>query len=385
MNILRLVFLNALRHKLRTALTIMGIAVAVLAFGLLRTVIGAWYTGVASAAPDRLVSRSKISITFTLPIAQKEKIARVPGVEGVTFGTWFGGVYKDPKNFFAQVAIEGPVTFAFFPEILVDPEAVKTFGAERNAAIVGSALAERFGWKVGDTVRLVGTIYPGDWDFVIRGIYRGRDEATDVGTFYFNWNTIEQRMAQESPGRMGQIGWWIIKIDDPARAATISKAVDTEFDNSSDETLTETEAAFQQSFVAMAGTIIVSLQIISVLIVGVILLVAANTMAMTARERLSEYAVLKTLGFGAGHILGLIAGESLMIAGLGGVLGVLLLFPAVEGVAQGLKAWFPAFPVDPATFVLAAVAAFVVGALAAVFPAWRAMKVSIVDGLRRID
>jgi len=385
MNIFGLILKNALRHRLRTMLTIGGIAVAILAFGLLRTVIAAWYAGVENAAPDRLVSRSKISITFTLPVAQKEKIARVPRVVGVTHGTWFGGIYKDPKNFFANIALESAESFAFFPELLVEPEALKAFAAERNAAIVGSALVDRFKWKIGDVIRLNGTIYPGDWDFVIRGIYRGRDEGTDVGTFYFNWNTIEQRMEQESPGRTGQIGWWIIKIDDPARAATISKAVDSEFDNSSDETLTETEAAFAQSFVAMSGTIITSLQIISLLIVGVILLVAANTMAMTARERISEYAVLKTLGFGPRHILGLIAGESLAIAALGGALGLLLLVPVIRGVGTALRAWFPAFPVAPATLITAAAAAVLVGVLAALFPSWRAVRVSIVDGLRRVD
>jgi putative ABC transport system permease protein len=177
----------------------------------------------------------------------------------------------------------------------------------------------------------------------------------------------------------------VIKIDDPARAATISKAVDAEFENSADETLTETEAAFAQSFVAMAGTIIASLQVISVLVIGVILLVLANTMAMTARERISEYAVLKTLGFGPGRILGLIAGESLLIAGMGGILGLVLLVPILTGVGAALRAWFPAFPVDPRTYPLALGAAVVVGILAAVFPSWRAMRVSIVDGLRRVE
>jgi putative ABC transport system permease protein len=385
MNIFVLVFKNAMRHRLRTVLTICGVAVAVLAFGLLRTVITAWHLGVKAAAPDRLITRSRISITFTLPVAQRPRIERVPGVLGVTSGTWFGGVYKDPKNFFAQIALEGPDSFRFFPEYLVEPEVLAAFGTERNAAIVGTTLAARFGWKVGDAVRLQGTIYPGDWDFVIRGIYRGREPSTDTGQFFFNWNYIEQRMQRDSPERVGQVGWWVIRIDDPARAAAISQAVDAEFDNSADETLTETEAAFAQSFVAMAGTIIASLEVMSVLLIGVILLVAGNTMAMTARERTSEHAVLKALGFGLGRILGLVAGESLLIAGLGGGLGILLLFPTVRGVAGALRAWFPAFPVDPRTFALALGAALLVGLLAAVFPVWRAVAMPIATGLRRID
>ena len=385
MNILVLVFKNVMRHRLRSVLTICGIAVAVLAFGLLRTVITAWYLGVEAAAPDRLVTRSKISITFTLPVAQKQRIERIPGVQAVTHCSWFGGVYKDPKNFFAQIALESAETFKLFPEYIVEPEALAAFAAERNAAIVGTTLAQRFGWKVGDTIRLQGTIYPGDWDFVIRGIYTGRDTGTDTGQFFFNWQSIEQRMAQETPGRVGQIGWWVVKIDEPARAATICKAIDAEFDNSADETLSETEAAFAQSFVAMAGTIVRSLEIMSVLLIGVILLVAGNTMAMTVRERTAEYAVLKTLGFGAGRILGLVAGESLAIAGLGGAVGLALLFPTVKGVATVLRAWFPAFPVDPPTFALALGAALLVGLLAAVFPVWRAVAMPIAVGLRRID
>jgi putative ABC transport system permease protein len=385
MAILRLVLRNALRHKLRTALTAGGIGAALLAFGLLRTVISAWYAGVDQAAPDRLVTRSRISITFTLPVSQKEKIEKVPGVLGVTHGCWFGGVYKDPKEFFAQIALENAETFDFFPEYIVDPEALRAFAAERNAAIVGETLVSRFGWKIGDVVRLKGTIYPGDWDFVIRGIYRGRDEETDTGQFFFNYQYIDQRMREDAPVRAGQIGWWVIKIDDPSRAAAISKAVDDLFRNSADETLTETEAAFAQSFVAMAGTIILALQVISFLVVGIILLVAANTMAMTVRERTSEHAVLRTLGFGPGRLIGLIAGESLMIAALGGVVGILLMFPVLSAVGSALRSWFPAFPITVRTFAMAGAAAFMVGALAAVFPVWRALSLPIASGLRRVD
>jgi putative ABC transport system permease protein len=385
MRILRLVLLNAFRHRLRTMLTVAGIAVAILAFGLLRTVVSAWYAGVAQAAPDRLISRSRISITFTLPVSQRERITRIPGVVGVTHGNWFGGVYKDPKNFFAQIALEGASSFEFYPEYLVAPDALAAFAAERNAAIVGEGLMTRFGWKVGDVILIQGTIYPGDWDFVIRGAYRGRETTTDDSQFFFNYQYIEQRMLEETPARAGQVGWWVIKIGDPVRAATISKAVDAEFRNSADETLTETEAAFQQSFVAMAGTIILALKVISFLVVGIILLVAANTMAMTARERTSEYAVLKTLGFGPGRIVGLIGGESLMIAGLGGGLGILLMFPLLNAVGRVLSAWFPAFPVTVTTYALAAAAAFAVGVLAAIFPSWRAVSVPIAKGLRRVD
>ncbi len=384
MRVFKLILKNTMRHKLRTTLTVLGIAAAITLFGLLRAFISAWHAGVSQAAPDRLITRSKISITFTLPLAQKQKIERIPGVQAVTFGSWFGGYYKDPKDFFAQIAYEGTESFKLYPEFVVDSSALNAFARQRNAAIVGTALMERFGWKVGDAVQLTGMIYPGKWDFVIVGAYSGRTETTDVAQFLFRWDYIDQRMQEVSPMRAGQVGWWVIKIANPSQAASICAAVDKEFDNSADETLTETEAAFQQSFVAMSGTIIFSLEVISLLVIGIVLLVAANTMAMTARERISEYAVLKTLGFGGFHIIGLIAGESLIIACLGGVVGVLLLFPILGGVGAELRAWFPAFLIDPMTYPLAATASIVVGLLAAVFPAWQAMRVSIADGLRRI-
>lgn len=384
MRVFKLIYMNALRHKLRSGLTVLGIAVAIMAFGLLRTVVSAWYLGVNQAAPDRLITRSKNGITFTLPLAQKQVIERIPGVAAVSYSAWFGGFYKDPKDFFPQIAIEGAHGLELYPEFIVDTATRNAFAREPNAAIVGKVTMDRFGWKIGDAVQLTGMIYPGSWDFVIRGIYTGRTEGTDVSQFLFNWNYIDQRMQVEMPARAGQVGWYVIKIDDPAKAAAVSAAVDKEFENSSDATLTETEAAFQQSFVAMAGTIVFSLQVISFLVIGIILLVAANTMAMTARERISEYAVLKTLGFSGKHILGLIAGESLLLSCLGGLVGIIFMIPLLQGVGTALKQWFPAFPIDPRTYPLAAVTAVLVGLLAAVFPAWKAIRVSIVNGLRRI-
>lgn len=384
MRVFKLIFHNALRHKLRTCLTILGIAVAVLLLALVRTFIAAWYAGVSQSAPDRLVTTSKINITFTLPLAQKQKIEQIPGVKQVAHGTWFGGIYKDPKEFFAQFAFEGSDMFKLYPEFIVDSATMHAWEAQRNAAIVGVETMTRFGWKVGDVVPLKGTIYPGDWDFVIVGTYTGRTETTDDSQFIFHWEYIDQRMLSEWPERAGQVGWWVVKIDDPARAATVSRAIDATFDNSADETLTQTEAAFQQSFVAMSGTIIFSLQVISILVVGIILLVAANTMAMTARERLSEYAVMKTLGFSGGHLVGLIGGESLLIAILGGAVGIAATFPVTQGVAAALRAWFPVFPVETKTIIIAASAAIGCGFVAALFPSARAVHMRIVDGLRRV-
>jgi putative ABC transport system permease protein len=384
MRVFGLIFKNTLRHKLRTALTILGIGVAILLLGLVRTFIAAWYSGVSQSAPDRLVTTSKINITFTLPISQKEKIERIPGVKQVAHGTWFGGIYKDPKNFFAQFAFEDAGMFHLYPEFIVDSATMHAWETQRNAVIVGVETMTRFGWKVGDIVRLQGTIYPGDWDFLIVGTYTGRTETTDDSQFIFRWDYIEQRMEKEWPARAGEVGWWVVKIDDPARSAAISKAIDAEFDNSADETKTQTEAAFQQSFVAMSGTIIISLQVISILVVGIILLVAANTMAMTARERLSEYAVMKTLGFSGGHLFGLIGGESMLIAFLGGVVGIAAIFPVAHGISIALRAFFPVFPIEAKTLIIAAFSALGCGIVAAVFPVTRAVRMRIVDGLRRV-
>lgn len=384
MRLFRLIFGNALRHKLRTALTILGIGVAVLLFGLVRTFIAAWHAGVEQSAPDRLITTSKINITFTLPLAQKQRIERIPGVQQVGHGTWFGGIYQDPKNFFAQFAYENSDIFRMYPEFIIDSATITAWNAQRNGVIVGTETMARFGWNVGQTVPLKGTIYPGDWDFVIVGTYSGRTELTDDSQFIFHWDYIDQRLQQEWPERAGQVGWWVIKLEDASQATAVSKAVDTEFDNSADETLTQTEAQFQQSFVAMSGTIILVLQMISGLVIGIILLVAANTMAMTARERMTEYAVLKTLGFTPGHLVGLIGGESILIAALGGVAGLLMMFPIIKGIAVMMRSWFPVFPIETQMLVIASASVIVVGALAAVLPASRAIRISIVDGLRRV-
>ena len=384
MRILTLIFRNATRHKLRTVLTILGIGVAVLLFGLVRTFIAAWYAGVEQSAPDRLITTSKINITFTLPLAQKQKIERIAGVERVGHGTWFGGTYQDPKNFFAQFAFENSDMFRMYPEFILDSATITAWNAQRNAVIVGTETMERFGWIVGQKVPLKGTIYPGDWDFLIVGTYSGRTELTDDSQFIFHWDYIDQRLQLEWPERAGQVGWWVVKLDDASRATAVSSAIDTEFDNSADETLTQTEAQFQQSFVAMSGTIILVLQAISGLVIGIILLVAANTMAMTARERMSEYAILKTLGFTPRYLVTLIGGESVLIAALGGVAGLLMMFPIIKGIAIAMRSWFPIFPIETEMLVIACVSVIVVGALAAIIPAARAIRISIVDGLRRV-
>jgi putative ABC transport system permease protein len=385
MKVFKLIARNALRHKLRTFLTILGLALAVMAFGLIRTFISAWYAGAQASAPDRLITRSLISIIFTLPLAYEEQLTKIDGVKEVAYANWFGGIYVDPKNFFAQYAVEHEDFFDIYPEFIVPSEQMEAFKGERSAAIVGRRLADRFGWKLGDKISLIGTIFPGDWDFVIRGIYTGRDEVTDETAFIFRYDYLDERMKLETPGRAGQVGWYVIKISDPGRSSEISAAIDARFKNSLAETITETEKEFQMSFIQMASAIIIGLRIVSYLIIGVILLVLANTMAMTARERTSEHAFLRTLGFRKFHLVGLILGESLAMAFAGGLIGIGLMTMVAKVVAVAISQFFPVFKADLLTYFVCLAIAIAVGLAASLFPIQRATRIKIVDGLRVVD
>ena len=385
MKVFKLIFKNALRHKLRTILTIIGIAIAVMAFGLLRTVVTAWSAGVEASAANRLITRQAVSFIFPLPYSYRHQIAKIPGVDKVTFANWFGGVYIDKNQFFARMAVDAETNFDLYPEFLVPPDQLTTFKRERNSCVIGSDLAQRYKLKLGDEMQMDGDIYPGKWNFVVRGIYLPRDKSTDATQMFFHWQYVDERMRQDDPGRAGNVGWYVIRISDPANAGIIAEQVDALFKNSRAETKTETERAFQQGFVAAAGAFITAMNFMSFVIIGIILLVVGNTMIMSARERTREYAVFKTLGFSAGHLVGLILGESLFISVLGGGLGLLVTFPFVAGFAAVVpKGFFPVFNIEPVTVILAVSSALLVGLLASIFPIQRALGTKIVDGLRHI-
>jgi putative ABC transport system permease protein len=385
MKVFKLIFKNALRHKLRTALTIVGIAIAVMAFGLLRTVVTAWSAGVQASAANRLITRQAVSFIFPLPYSYRDQIAKIPGVSGVTFANWFGGTYIDKNQFFARMAVDAETNFDLYPEFLISPDELAAFKRERNSCVLGFELAKRYNLKIGDEMQMDGDIYPGRWTFVVRGIYQPRDKSTDATQMFFHWQYLDERMKQDTPNRSGDVGWYVVRISDPSRSAVISDEIDALFKNSRAETKTETERAFQQGFVASAGAIITAMKFISFVIIGIILLVVGNTMIMSARERTREYAVFKTLGFSAGHLVGLILGESLLISALGGGLGLFVTYPFIAGFAAVVpKGFFPVFNVEPITVVLAASSALLVGILAALFPIQRALGTKIVDGLRHI-
>ncbi|OGU36396.1 MAG: ABC transporter ATP-binding protein [Ignavibacteria bacterium GWB2_35_6b] len=383
MKVLKLILKNSLRHKLRTLLTIFGIAIAVIAFGILRTVVTAWYAGVEASAADRLITRQAVSFIFPLPYTYRDKIANVPGVEKVTFATWFSGVYIDKNQFFPRLAVDPETIFDVYPEWVLTKEEKETFIKERNSCIVGADIAKMYNLKIGNAMTLEGDIYPGEWQFIIRGIYQPRDKTTDGTGMFFHWEYVNERMKIESPTRAGNIGWYIVKISDPGKSAEISTQIDALFKNSNAETKTETERAFQQGFLASTSAIITAMNFMSFVIIGIIMLVLGNTMIMSARERTREYAVMKTLGFSAKHLTGLILGESMFISFLGGGLGLFLLFPLIEGFSQVIpKNFFPIFNLENITVVLAVSSAVLIGIVSAIFPIQKALRTKIVDGFR---
>jgi putative ABC transport system permease protein len=383
----KIVLKNLFRHRLRTILTMLGIATAVMAFGLIRTIVGAWNAGVEASAANRMITRHSVSFIFPVPLPYRQTIARVPNVAAVSWANWFGGVYGDPndfKNFWPRLAVDPETYFDLYPEFQLPPDQLAAFKKERNAAVIGRKLAQQHGFKIGDVITMEGDIFPGRWEWVVRGIYTGRDQTVDETQMFFQWNYLYEQVRAREPGRPVDAGWYILRVQPADAMPQVAAAIDQQFVNSRAPTKTESEKAFQQSFVAMSSAIITSLQVISVVIVGIILLVLANTILMAVRERTREYAVLKTLGFTARHLVALIFGESLLIALCGGLLGLALTFPMVAGFGKALPTFFPIINVAPLTIGLALGAALIAGAVAAFFPATRVVRMPIVAGLRTV-
>ncbi|HUJ00953.1 MAG TPA: FtsX-like permease family protein [Usitatibacter sp.] len=386
MHYLKLVLKNLFRHRLRSALTVTGLVVAILAFGLLQTVVQAWYAGADMASASRLITRNATSLVFPLPIYYRERIKAIDGVKAVAVSNWFGGIYKDQSygNFFPQFAVDDEVWFDLFPEFRTRPEELLAWKKDQQGAMVGRQLADEHGFKVGDTIPIKGTIFPGVWEFHVDGIFEPRDDATITRQMYFHWDYLNEQMKKLFPKRAEYAGLFVVQIADPGRAAEISQAIDKEFRNSLAETLTETEKAFQLGFVAQTETIVMAVRVVSFVVILIIFAVVANTMAMTARERLSEYATLKALGFDPAFVAALILGESVALTTLGGILGIALTFPVAAAFKSLLSAVFPVFNVAPQTVALQALAALGVGLAAGLLPSIRAARVRIVEGLRYI-
>jgi putative ABC transport system permease protein len=384
MFVFRLLLKNAFRHKLRTLLTMVGLVVAVCAFGFLRTIVDAWYAGAEASSSTRLVVRSATSLTVPLPLAYAERLRAVDGISGVSWSNWFGGIYITERNFFPQFAVDPVRYLALYPEFVVSDDARTAWLRDRQGVLVGRKLANKFGWKVGDQIPLRGTIYSGTWTFTLRGIYEGAEASVDENQMLMHWAFINETARARYPKRGDFVGVYVVGIRDPNNAAVISQRIDAQFKNSLAETMTETEKAFQLGFVSMSEAILVALQAVSLIIIVIIMAVMANTMAMTARERLAEYATLKALGFPPGFVVRLLFGESLLIAVAGGLLGILLTVPLAAAFAGFAGTLFPSFRVSGLTMALQAGAALGVGIVAAAWPAWRMSRIDIVAGLRHV-
>ena len=381
---LKLVFKNVFRAKLRSLLTITGLVIAIVAFGLLQTVVDAWFAGANASSANRMITRNAISLVFPMPTYYRERMRSIEGVKSISLLNWFGGIYKEPRNFFPQFAVDHENFFEMYPEFLMPDEQLLAFKRDRQGAAVGRRLADEFGWKIGDTIPIRGTIFPGTWNFTLRAIFDGKDETTITRQFYFHWDYINEYLKQKFPKRGDQIGTFVVEVKDPSRVADIGRAIDAEFKNSLAETLTETEKAFQLGFVAQSEAIVVAIRIVSFVVIFIIMAVVANTMAMTARERLAEYATLKALGFSPGFVAALIFGEAMMLSLIGAGIGILLSIPVAKAFGIATQAVFAVFKISPATFGLQLACAVAVGFVAALVPSWRSARIKIVDGLRHV-
>jgi putative ABC transport system permease protein len=381
---LKLTWRNTIRHPLRAGLTICGLAVAVLAFCLLRSVLAAWYAGVEASSPVRLVTRNAVSLMFPLPLAYLPKIQAVPGVVRAPYAYWFEGIYIDKKNFFPQFAASLPGYLDAYPEFLMPEDQKLALIQDRRGAVAGRKLAARFGWRVGDAIVLKGTYFPGEYRLVLRAIYKGQYPNTDETLLFFHWDYLNETLKKIAPDLADKVGWYLIQVARPDLAVPVATRIDAAFKNSLAETLTETEAAFQMSFVEMSSAILVAIQVVSWVVIGVILGVLANTMAMNARERLGEYAALKTMGFKAHHLVSLILGESLLLSLVGGLLGLALSFPAVRVFPPEVTQYFPGLEVSRTTATLGMLVSLTVGLLAGIIPAWQASRVQIATALRKV-
>jgi len=378
MSVGRLIWANLFRNKKRTILTMASVTVAFFLFGALRSVITTLDAAAEVGSEARLVSSNASGITFPLPEAHAARLEAVPGITSVTWANWFGGYYRDPQDFFAQFAIKANTYLPMYPEIGISAGDADAFMRERTAAIVGVGLLEKYGWQVGQTIVLQGTIIPGDWEFTIRAAYTPTNPSFGDQMMFFHYEYLYER----SDGQMSP-GWFVLRLDDPDRAAEVAATIDAMFENSAAPTKTETERAFQTGFVTMWGNIGFLVRAIGTAVFFAILFVAANTMMMAVRERVGEIAVLKTLGFRNGTLSWLIVIESMLIALVGGLVGLGLAKVAFMGKTP-LDTFFPGFGVTRGTIGFGLLLAFLLGIVSGAIPALQSARLSVVSALRRV-
>ena len=382
MKFLPLIWKNIWRKKFRTVFTLLSIFIAFLLFGILMTIRMAFSFGVQVAGLDRLILIHKVSLIMPLPLSYQTRLQQTDGVELVTHQSWFGGIYQEPSNFFANMAVDPEPFMKIYQEFLVPPDQVKAWLADRQGAIVGRDLADRFNWKIGDRVPLIGTIFPPrdggqTWEFNIVGIYDGAD-TVDKTNFFFRYDYLDENRTEGQ----GSVGWYVVKIADPSRAVELSRTFDEMFANSTAETKTTTEKGFVEGFAKQIGDVSTIMIAISSTVLFMFGLVAASTMAQSVRERTSEFAVLKTLGFSDGSILALVLAESLFIAFTGGLLGLGLAWLFVQN-GDPTNGMLPIFILPARELTIGVGLMVLMGLLAGVMPALGAMRLRITDALRR--
>lgn len=378
---------NVLRNKFRSGLTVAGVAVAVLGFVLMRTILYAWTVAAEAAAKDRVATRHKVTFVMAVPKNYAEKIRTVPGVKSATWLNWFGAKFPGRESeFFANMAADSDTFLDVYDEVVVSPEAKKAWQENKRGALVGDNLARRMGWKVGDRVTLVGTIFPGDWEFEISGIYTASRKSIDNASFFFRWDYMNDALPKV---RQDQVGWIVARVDDAARTAEISAAIDKIFDDRDPQTITMSERALQLSFMGAFSAVLKAVDVISLVILVIMMLILGNTIAMGVRERTSEYAVLRAIGFLPHHVVTFVLGEAIVIGLIGGLTGLVLAYLIVQNMIgrfleENMGSWFPYFNIDSATAIAAPILAIVLSLVAALLPAYRASQLKVVDGLRRV-
>jgi putative ABC transport system permease protein len=395
MGFFRLVFANLFRNKVRTVLTTLSVFVALFLFCALRGLTDTLEDTINVGDESRLITRNKTSLVFPLPMSQLERLKAIPGVAAVTWSNWFGGTDPvDPSNFYAQFAIDAPTYLPMYMKtdlaiveaspangLPVPPGVDPRLGAfmnEQTAAIVGEGLMKKMGWKLGQTIRITGTIYPGSWPFVIRAVYHPKVPAVGDETVFFHWNYL-----YENTNHQAMVGVWSLELTDPSKAGHIMRTVDAAFENSAYPTRTETERAFQAGFISMMGNIPFVIRVLGGAIAFAILLVAMNTMMMAIRERTGEFAVMKTLGFTDTYLFRLVFAEAALITLLGGTAGAFLAKLAIEGGGMRLP-FFPPMSIHWDTVVTGILLAAFMGAASGIVPAYQAARLRIVDALRRV-
>ena len=383
---------NIRRNPLRNALTVVGVAVAILSFVLIRTTLAAWSQASEYAAQDRLNTMHRVTFVMPLPKRYYEEIngtvASVDGVEAATFANWFGAKHPTrPQEFFANFAVDSETYFDVYTDMEVPAAQLEAWHENRQGAIIGAALANQFDWKVGDEVILTGTIFPGDWKFKIEGIYEAKARSIDRSQFLFHWKYFNEAVKDDFMKE--KVGWIATRLEPGADSATVAGAIDAKFDERDVQTRTLTERAMQLEFIGSAAALLTALDYMSGVILVIMMLILGNTIAMGVRERTHEFGVMMAIGFRPKHVIAFILGEGVVLGLLGGGLGLLMSFPLIEQglgrfLEENMGSFFPYFRIPAEVAGMALLAGAVLAALAAVIPAWRASKLDVIQALRRL-